>query len=44
MTARPEDYDNGGILTPGCTLTTNTSGQPELVLTADELPQAGDES
>ena len=43
MTGPPEDYDSGGILTPGWTLATNTSGQPESVLTADEFPQDGDE-
>ena len=31
MTA-PEPYDNGGVLQPGVTAATNTSGQPERVV------------
>lgn len=36
----PAPFDNGGILRPGVTVATNTSGQPEPVLRPDE-PERG---
>jgi len=46
MTTPPSRYDAGGILTPGMTVTVNTSGQPERVLTPDQFDDHddGDES
>jgi hypothetical protein len=37
----PQPYDNGGLLQPGATLTTNTTGEPEPVIALGQ--QDGDE-